>query len=101
MKRTFAVALTVSAVAIVAAAILLYIASIGGFDPSRRVISDPQEGTETQAIENPATPEHPAFPLPNASNFSSSTGINGGDNSSFAEQILVNALDAAIAFWHF
>lgn len=70
MKRTSAVALTASAVAITAAAILLYIASIGGFDPSRRVISDPPEGTETQAVENPASPEHPAFPSPNANNFS-------------------------------
>lgn len=99
MKRRTTVALTVSVVAIAAAAILLYIASIGGFDPSRRVISDPQEGTETQAIENPATPEHPAFPLPNASNFSSSTGING--DVSFAEQILGMAPSMSIVFWHF
>ncbi len=99
MKRRSAVVLTVSAVAIAAAAILLYIASIGGFDPSRRVISDPIEGRETQPVENPATPEHPAFPSPNTNNFSTSTEVN--ENVSFTDQTLENALGAAIGFEHF
>ncbi len=61
-----------------AAAILLSIASIGGFDPSKRAISDPVEGTETQVVENPARPEHPGFPPPAATNnLSSSSGVNG------------------------
>lgn len=50
------------AVAVASAGILLYIASIGGFDPSKRVISDPVEGTETRIRESPASPNHPAFP---------------------------------------
>ncbi len=79
-----------------AAAILLSIASIGGFDPSKRGISDPVEGTETLVVENPAPPTHPAFPSPAANNFSSSTGVNG--NNSLAEQTLVKAPSAAIAF---
>ncbi len=82
-----------------AAAILLSIASIGGFDPSKRVISDPVEGTETQVVENPADPEHPGFPSPAANNFSSSVRVSGNNNNnSFAEQTLVNASSASIAF---
>lgn len=99
MKRRSAVVLTASVVAIAAAAILLYIASIGGFDPSRRVISDPIEGRETQPVENPATPEHPAFPSPNTNNLSSSAVVD--ENISFAANTLANALGIAVAFLHF
>ncbi len=93
--------LAITAVLIAAtAAILLSIASIGGFDPSKRVISDPVEGTETQVVENPAPPQHPAFPSPTDNNLSSAIGVNGNNNS-FAEQSLVKALAAPIAFWHY
>jgi hypothetical protein len=99
LKRRSIIALTITAVLIAtAAAILLSIASIAGFDPSKRVISDPVEGTETQVVENPAPPEHSGFPPPAANNFSSSAGVNGGDNNSLAEQTLVKAPAAAIAF---
>lgn len=64
-----------------AAAILLSIANIGGFDPSKRAISDPVEGTETQVVENPARPEHPGFPQPTINNnLSLSSGINGNNS---------------------
>ena len=95
--------LVVTAVVVAAAAaILLAIASIGGFDPSKEVISDPAEGTVTQAVENPATPEHPAFPSPYVNNFSSPTEVNGdnNNNNSFTEQTLVKALSTAIIFWY-
>jgi hypothetical protein len=98
LKRRSTIALTITAILIATAAILLFIASIGGFDPSKRVISDPVEGTETQVVENPALPEHPGFPPPAANNFSSSARVNGGDNNSLAEQTLVKAPAAAIAF---
>lgn len=102
MKRKFAIALTITAVLIATtAAILLSIASIGGFDPSKRVISDPVEDTETQAVENPAPPEHPAFPSGSDNNLSSSIGVNGSSDNSLAEQTLVKASAAAIAFWHY
>ena len=54
----------VGTIAIIAAsvAVLVYIASIGGFDPSKRIISDTVEGTETKIQESPAPPSHPAFP---------------------------------------
>ena len=54
----------IGTIVIVAASvgILTYIASIGGFDPSKRVISDTVEGTETKIQESPAPPSHPAFP---------------------------------------
>lgn len=79
-----------------AAAILLSIASIGGFDPSKRAISDPVEGTETQVVENPARPEHPGFPAPAANNLSSSSsGVNG--NNSLTAQALVKVPTAVIA----
>lgn len=92
--------LTVTIILIAAAAAtLLFIASIGGLDPSKRVISDPVEGTETQVVENPAPPQHPGFPSPVANNFSSSTEVN--DNNSFVEQTLVKAPAATIAFWHY
>lgn len=94
MNRRSAIALIVTAVLIASAfAILLSIASIGGFDPSKRVISDPVEGTETQAVENPALPEHPGFPPPSTNNLSSTVGAN---SNSFAEQTLVKAQTAAI-----
>jgi hypothetical protein len=32
------------------------IASIGGFDPSKRIMTDPVEGREMQIAENPAQP---------------------------------------------
>jgi hypothetical protein len=72
MKHRSAFALTIIAILIASAATagLLSIASIGGFDPSKRVITDPVEGTETQAVENPAAPQHPAFPSPSANNLS-------------------------------
>ena len=59
----------VAATVIVAASvgILVYIASIGGFDPSKRLISDTVEGTETKIQESPAPPSHPAFPSANGS----------------------------------
>jgi hypothetical protein len=79
-----------------AAAVLLSIASIGGFDPSKRAISDPVEGTETQAVENPARPEHPGFPPPTTTNnLSIPSGVNGS-SSSLAAQTLVKASTAAI-----
>ena len=52
----------VAAAGIAGAAVLLYIASIGILGPSQRAISDPIEGMETQSVENPAPPQHPAFP---------------------------------------
>ncbi|MDQ3854657.1 MAG: hypothetical protein M3299_17700 [Thermoproteota archaeon] len=98
MKRRSTIALTITAISIATAAvILLSIESIGGFDSSKRVISDSVEGTETQAVENPAPPEHPGFPPPAADNFSSSAGIKGNNNS-FTEQASVRAPSAAIAF---
>jgi hypothetical protein len=58
----------VRTIAIIAAsvAVLVYIASIGGFDPSKRIISDTVEGTETKIQESPAPPSHPAFPPDNS-----------------------------------
>jgi hypothetical protein len=99
LKRKSTIALTITAILVAAAAtILLSIASIGGFDPSKRVISDPVEGTETQVVENPASPQHPGFPSPAANNMSSSAGVNGSNNNSLAEQTLMKAPAAAIAF---
>jgi hypothetical protein len=99
LKRRSIIALTITALLVAtAAAILLSIASIGGFDPSKRVISDPVEGTETQVVENPAPPQHPGFSSPAANNFSSSAGVSGNNNNSLAEQTLMKAPAAAIAF---
>ena len=81
---------TVIAVAVASVAILLYLASMEGLDLSKRVITDPVEGTETKAVENPAPPEHPAFPSPSTVNLSSSTGVNG--NNSSVEQTLFKHL---------
>lgn len=92
-RSTIVLIITIVSVTI-AAAILLSIASIGGFDPSKRVISDPVEGTETQVVENPARPEHPGFPAPAANNLSSS-GVNG--NNSLTAQALVKVPTAVIA----
>ena len=80
---------------VITTAILLSGASIGSFDLSRRVISNPTEGTETKVVENPAPPEHPAFPSPTANNFSSSAGANNNNNS-FTERTLAKAPGAAI-----
>ncbi len=101
LKRRSAIALPVIAVVIATAlaATLLYIASIGSFDPSKRAIRDPIEGRETQAVENPAPPQHPAFPLPTPNNISSSAGVNG--NNSLAEQTSAKAPPAAFAFFAF
>jgi hypothetical protein len=97
LKRRSIIALTITGILVAtAAAILLSIASTGGFDPSKRVISDPVEGTETQVVENPAPPQHPGFSSPAANNFYSSAGVNGGNNNSLAEQTLAPA--AAFAF---
>ena len=103
MKRKSAIALAITAVLIATTgAILLAIASIAGFDPSNRVISDPVEGTETQVVENPAPPQHPGFPSATDNNLSSSFGVNGNNNNnSFAEQTLAKARAAVIAFWHY
>jgi hypothetical protein len=49
---------------IAAATLLLYIASINGFELSGNVVTDPVEGKETQPVENPAPPNNPAFPAP-------------------------------------
>ena len=98
MKRRSIIALTITTLLVATAAILLSIASIGGFDPSKRVISDPVEGTETQVVENPAPPQHPGFSSPAANNFSSSAGVSGNNNNSLAEQTLMKAPAAAIAF---
>jgi hypothetical protein len=98
LKQRSTIVLTVTAV-VIASAILLYIASIRGFDPSKRVITDPVEGTETQAVENPAPPQHPAFPSPTANNFSSSTEVTG--NNSLSEQASLRAPIAAFDFSHF
>ncbi len=96
LKRRSTIVLIITVVLVATtAAVLLSIASIGGFDPSKRIISDPVEGTETQVVENPAPPQHPGFPSPAVNNFSSSGGIN--NNNSFAEQTLVDAPGAAIA----
>ena len=93
---TYPIALTITALLTASAAgVLLYIASIGGFDPSKRAISDPVEGTETQVVENPARPEHPGFPAPAANNLSSSSGVNG--NNSLIAQALVKVPTAVIA----
>lgn len=95
LKRRSTIVLIITGVLVATtAAVLLSIASIGGFDPSRRVISDPVEGTETQAVENPAPPQHPAFPPPTTNNLSSSSDVNG---SSLAAQTLVKAPTAEIA----
>ena len=72
VARRSVIIVTVAVVAF-SAAVLLFVASIGGFDPSKRVISDPVEGTETQAVENPALPEYPAFPPPTGSAQSNAT----------------------------
>ncbi len=75
------------------------IASGGGFDLSKRVISDPVEGTETQPVENPAPPKHPGFPLPSTNNVPSAAETT---SNSFAEQTLLKAPTAEIiVFWHF
>lgn len=68
--RKSVIIVTVAVVA-TSAGILSLVASIGGFDPSKRVITDPIEGTETKIVENPTPPDHPAFP---ASNSSSTNG---------------------------
>ena len=52
--------------------IILYIASLGGFDPSGRTITDLVEGTETRVAENPGPPDHPGF----------SPAVNSSVNSS-------------------
>jgi hypothetical protein len=94
LNRRSAIALIVTAVLIAtASAILLSIASIGGFDPSKRVISDPIEGTETQAVENPALPDHPGFPPPSTNNLPSTAEAT---SNSFAKQTLVKAPTVAI-----
>jgi hypothetical protein len=49
-------------------------------------------------VENPASPQHPGFPSPAANNFSSSAGVSGSNNNSLAEQTLMKAPAAAIAF---
>ena len=96
MNRRSTIVLIITIVSVAtAAAILLSIASIGGFDPSKRAISDPVEGTETQVVENPARPEHPGFPAPAANNLSSSSGVNG--NNSLTAQALVKVPTAVIA----
>ncbi len=79
-----------------AAAVVLSLAGIGGFDPSRRAISDPVEGTETQAVENPARPEHPGFPQPTSNNLSLSSGIDG--NNTVTAQSLLEPLIIEIVF---
>jgi hypothetical protein len=102
LKQKSTIVLTVTAGVVIATAatvILLYIPNIRGFDPSKRVITDPVEGTETQAVENSAPPQHPAFPSPTANNFSSSAEVN--DNNSLAEQASLKAPIAAFDFSHF
>ena len=54
---------------------IAYMASIGGFNPSGATISDSLEGMETQQVENPAPPDHPAFP---ASNLSAAENTTAG-----------------------
>ncbi len=83
-----------------AAAILLSVAGMGGFDPSGRAISDPARGTETQPVENPARPEHPAFPPPPANNTSSSSRIDGNDSSA-VDGLLESPITAVVFFRHF
>ncbi len=86
LKRRSTIILAITAGLVASAAvILLSIAGTGGFDPSRRAISDPVEGTETQAVENPARPEHPGFPLPLSNNFSASSRIDGNEPSTAQE----------------
>ncbi len=96
LKRRSTIVLIITGLLVATtAAVLLSIASIGGLDPSKRVISDPVEGTETQVVENPAPPQHPAFPPPTTNNLSSSSDVNG--SSSLAAQTLVKAPTAEIA----
>ena len=100
LKRRSTIVLAITAALVVSAAvILLSIAGMGGFDPSRRAISDPVEGTETQAVENPARPEHPGFPPPLSNNFSASGGIDS--NNSSAAQGLLEPSIATGFFWAF
>lgn len=105
LKRRSTIVLAIAAALVVsAAAILLSIAGMGGFDPSRRAISDPVEGTETQAVENPVRPEHPGFPPPTSNNFSSSSGIdnnNNNNNSSTAQGLLGPPISTIVFFGHF
>jgi hypothetical protein len=85
LKHKSAIALTITTVLIaITAAILLFIASMVGFNASKRVISDPVKGTETQAVENPAPPQHPTFPSGSDNNLASSIRVNGSGNNSLA-----------------
>lgn len=92
-RSTIVLAITLASVAF-AAAILLSIAGMGGFDPSGRAISDPPEGTVTQSVENPARPEHPGFPPPastaNNSNNSLPSRVDG--NPPVAQGLLESTL---------
>ena len=97
LKRRSIILLAITGVSVVfAAAIVLSTAGMGSFDPSSRAISDPVEGTETQAVENPARPEHPGFPPPSSNNLSLSSGTDG--NISIAAQGLLEPLIAKIVF---
>ena len=82
-----------------AVAILLAIAGMGGFDPSRRAISYHIEGTDTQVAENPARPEQPGFPPSTRNNLSSSSGIE--DNNPLITQGLLEPPIATIVLGHF
>jgi hypothetical protein len=94
----YTIALTITALLTASAAgVLLYIASIGGFDPSKRVMTDPVEGTETQVVENPTRPEHPGFPPATTNNLSLSSGVNGND--SLATQALLKVSTAMIFYF--
>ena len=95
---TYPIALTITALLTASAAgVLLYIASIGGFDPSKTVITDPVEGTETQAVENPTRPEHPGFPPTTTNNLSLSSGVDR--NNSLEGRALLKVSTATIAFF--
>lgn len=65
MRHPVVIAIIVSVATSVG--LIAYVASIGGFDLSGRVISDTVEGTETSQVENPAPPDHPAFQSSNLS----------------------------------
>lgn len=95
LKRRSVIVLAVTAALVAsAAAVLLSIADMGGFDPSRRVVNDPIEGRETQAVENPARPEHPGFPPPVRNNLSSSSGVDV--NNSLTAQALLEPIITAV-----
>ncbi|MDQ4101820.1 MAG: hypothetical protein M3115_06500 [Thermoproteota archaeon] len=76
-KSTIIVAASAAAaVAIVSIFTLLYTGSIAELDVTDRAINNPTQSGDTKAIENPAPPEHPAFPSAGEQNMSSILAFN-------------------------